>query len=150
MLKIKRLEIVFLLAGLLLFTLCFFMNENTIDINVHDTYFVIAYFHIGILFLLIHCFFALIYFLMRKHRTVLLGILHLLLGTPFFIYIILLSYFFAGGSVRRYYTHSVPENIFDTTLPNSFYFVITLFIIGQLIFLANIFISIFKAIKPLI
>ncbi len=147
MAKIKRLDFLFLLTGLMLFALCFFTGKDTFDINVHDTYFVIAYFHIGVLFLLIYSLFALIYFFSRKYQMYFLGILHLLFGTPVFIYIIFISGFFTGGSVRRYYTNTIPEKLFDSNLPDSLYFTLTLFFIGQTAFLTNIIISIYRVSK---
>ncbi|MES2515294.1 MAG: hypothetical protein V4580_14170 [Bacteroidota bacterium] len=137
---LKRLDVLFLLTGILLFIMCFFMGD-TFDVSLHDTYFVIAYFHIGLMFLLIHGMFALTYFVMRKHQTYFLGILHLLLGTPLFIYIILISLFLSGGSARRYYTTDVANDLFDSAGMDGIYLVTALFVIAQLLFLIHIVVT---------
>ncbi len=146
MTKLKRLDILFLLTGLLLLIPCLIFCDRTLDINVHDTYFVIAYLHIGILFFLVFGLYSLVYFLMRRHQKYVLGLLHLIFATPLFIHIILTTFFFTGGLPRRYSTNSI-DTVFDATFADSIYVIVILFIIGQLLFLTNIILSIIKAIK---
>lgn len=147
MTKLKRLDLLFLLTGLLLLIPCLIFGGRRLDINLHDTYFVIASLHIGVLFFLIYGLFSLIYFLIRRHQNYILGLLHLFLGTPLFIHIILTTFFFMGGAPGRYNANTDIDTAFDTTFVESIYIIITLFTLGQLLFLTNIILATINAIK---
>ncbi|MFY8009813.1 MAG: cytochrome c oxidase subunit I, partial [Flavobacterium sp.] len=58
--------ILFLFASLLLFLIGFLKSDETFDINVHDTYFVIAQNQLYWLFSLLLFFFFMIYFALEK------------------------------------------------------------------------------------
>ena len=147
MIKLKRLELLFLLTGFLLFIPCLIFAGRTLNINLHDTYLVIASLHIGIFFFLIHVFFSLVYFLIRRHHNYILGLLHLICGTPLFIHIILTTLFFMGGSPSRYNANTDIDTVFETTFADSIYIIIILFALGQLLFFTNITLAIIHAIK---
>lgn len=143
---LKRLDILFLVTGLFLLIPCLIFADRAVNINVHDTYFVISYFHIGILLFLIHALFGLGYFVMRKHYKYALGLLHLILGAPPFIYFNLTMFFFMGGAARRYYANNDLDTICETLL-DSIYFISVLFVIAQLLFLTNIILSLVNVLK---
>jgi heme/copper-type cytochrome/quinol oxidase subunit 1 len=147
MTKLKRLDILFLLTGILLLVPCVFLGDRTLDINLHDTYFVIEYLHIGILYFIIYGLFSLVYFLIRRHKNYVLGLLHLIFGTPLFLHFILTDFFFTDNSPRRYYANGDTGTAFDTVFADSIYVLVFLFILGQLLFLTNVIISIINSIK---
>jgi heme/copper-type cytochrome/quinol oxidase subunit 1 len=63
---------------LFLFLIAFFLiggflnAQNTLDINIHDTYFVISYGHFGVLLSFIYSFIAVIYFVLIKLNFILI------------------------------------------------------------------------------
>jgi heme/copper-type cytochrome/quinol oxidase subunit 1 len=137
----------FLLTGFLLLIPCLIFGDRTLYINVHDKYFIIAYLHIGVLCFLIYGLYSLTYFLIRRHQKYVLGLLHLLFVTPLFIHIILTTFFFMGGIPKRYSANANIDMAFDTSFEDSIYLIAILFFLGQLFFLANIILSIIKAVK---
>jgi heme/copper-type cytochrome/quinol oxidase subunit 1 len=137
MTKLKRLDILFLLTGSLFLIMGFLMSNQTLDINVHDTYFVISFLHIGIFFFVIHALFSLIYFIIRRLHKYLLGLLHLILQTPIFFFIFISSFVLTDHASSSYYQNA--DTIYAV--------LIILFFLGQLFFLTNIVLSIVKAIK---
>ncbi|HET6224851.1 MAG TPA: hypothetical protein VFF27_01135 [Bacteroidia bacterium] len=144
---VKRLDILFPLTGLLLCVPFLLLGDQALDIAIHDTYIIIAYAHIGILFFLIHTLYGLIYFLIRKNQNYKLGIWHLLLQTPLFIYFIPQAYrfFSMAGVTRRYYTTDPYPTL--QIFASIAIVAVFLFIIGHIVFLINIISSIVKAIK---
>lgn len=63
---------------LFLFLIAFFLivgflnSQKTLDINIHDTYFVISYWHFGMFFSFVYSFIALIYFVLIKLNFILI------------------------------------------------------------------------------
>jgi cytochrome c oxidase subunit I len=116
-----------------------FFSAATFDIHQHDTYFVIADFHIGILLFLSACVPWLFHFLLRKkgagHRSILIS--HVIATA------ILLLFFFVSfrlqnnGMPRRYYDFSSWElhwqqyNLFTQWLG----FAVLAFVVMQLLFM---------------
>jgi len=145
--NIIRLEVLFLLAGLLLLIPCLFAGNIATDFTIHDTYFVVEHWHIGLLMLSLHTFYALIYFLIRRNQNYLLGLIHLVFGTPLFVYILLSSFFMMGGSERRYYGNNDPSIFIKGSLPEDMSLVMILFLLAQLCFLINVILSVVKRIK---
>ena len=130
--KLKRIDVVFLLNGLLWLVICEIFSTRSLDIIYHDTYFVIVPGHIGFIFLMVYVAYAVAYFTIRKHQKQFLGFLHWILITPFL----------AGQVVSTIYA-------VDGKLPsyaNSAIFAI-MFLFGNLIFLVNIGYSIAGTIK---
>ncbi len=69
---------------MLIFRLIFFSSEDTIDINVHDTYFVIDYLAITLIILIALFIIGLIYFLLYKFKISLLKplvLIHIIVTT---------------------------------------------------------------------
>lgn len=87
------------------------------------------------------------YFLIHRHRNYYLGLFHLLLTTPLFLQIIFNNYLFLNVAPRRYIANGDIDEPFGTVFPNSFYIILILFVLGQILFLTNVVISIIKTIN---
>ncbi|MES2134123.1 MAG: hypothetical protein V4506_17380 [Bacteroidota bacterium] len=147
---VNRIHILFLLTGLCYLLFGYASGDSTLDINVHDTYFVIALQHIGFLFFVIHLFYSIIYFLIRKSLNYISGLIHLLLIMPLCISIMYSAFytsFVLGGTTRRYYTNS-NDSIFESqgSFSNLLFVFSILFLLAQLVFIGNIIIAITKGI----
>ena len=129
-----RTESWFLLFGLLYFTFCILVRQNTFDLNIHDTFLVLDFLTLGTTTLIYHLFFSVIYFFIRKHSLKSLGIIHFL-GTIFFT----VHVFSMTGVPRRYYESSVDEPLLTSSTA-----IISLFVLGQIIFVFNLVFSIIK------
>ena len=145
MTKLKRIEFLFLLTGFLFLTAYLILGRQTLDINSQDTYFVIYYKDLGIFFFIIHLVFSLVYYLIRKYQKVILGLLHLILGTPLFLFPILSTLIFNDFTSKRYQTNGDIDTALVTSFADSIYIFAIFFILGQILFLTNIIYSIIKA-----
>lgn len=145
--KLTRLDILFLLAGLLFLAFCFSFYNRSLDIAIHDTYIILDMKTIGAFLFVVHAIYAFVYFLIRKNRKYLLGLFHLGLGTPLFAYIAFGTLFVMGGSPRRYYPNSDPSIFYESIFPDSFSLISILFLLGQLIFIANILFAVIKSVR---
>jgi heme/copper-type cytochrome/quinol oxidase subunit 1 len=143
--KLSRPYLYFLLTGILLLIACFCVGDRNLDINVHDTYFVIAYTHVGIAFFLIHGFYTGIYFLMRRYANAVLSFLHFIFSLPLFIVLYLSTFFMFGAVPRRYYENGDPEFFNFGFLNDPRGPVISLFLIAQLVFVFNIILVLVRA-----
>lgn len=141
-----RIDILFLVTGLLLLFTCLLKGNKTFDLQFRESYILIYYDHIGILFFSIYTLYALVYFLIRKNLKYVLGILHLLLGTPLFIYTVLTA-LTAPQIPRRYYRFEDHAVGFDTFLNSTLYVIVAMFVLAQLLFIINIIFAIIKSIK---
>ncbi len=137
---IKKTYVIFWSFVLVLLLLSFCQNDKTLDINIHDTYFVFSQQQILILISMLFGLTGLIYWTLERYRfktSVLLNSLHLILTIGIFItngIRSLVSYHFLG---ERYYT--------NTYVPDSSIWLCTFIIfIGQLVFIMNIILSIIK------
>src|SRR5687768_12693977 len=111
------LHFLFLIAGGVL-SLPWFLadSDNTVDINVHDTYFIIQHSHIGTVLIFLHLLYAGIYFVSRNYLNYTLGLIQLIMQSIFFFWILLfmLQIISLSGVPRRYYTNSeLPSFGFD-------------------------------------
>lgn len=116
----------------------FFMTEETIDVNVHDTYYVVASSHLFWLFALLLCFFFTIYFLFDKGKIKLLRTL-----TAIHVFGTLLSVL---GIFFFPYSIFLPELSLHYYSDANFYVAVSglLFLFVQILFIINIFVTIIK------
>ncbi len=145
--KLTRIHALFLITGFIFLITCFLFGDNTLDINVHDTYFVIHYQHVGILVFLIQGVYSLLYFFMRRHLNYMIGLLHLFFQIPLLLILILTAFFYFGGAPRRYFTTSEPEFFNFSFLNDPALLVVFLFLMAQLLFIINIIVSIISVTK---
>lgn len=148
-LKIRPYLLLLLASILFLILSCMGDKNETLNINLHDTYYVITFQHAynflcliffitGLIYLLFDCFkFTLSLILSRVH-----------IYSTLFLLFVLLNYFWKiklQNAPDRYYTFTnYPED-------NSFAILIVLFIIIliQLLFIINIFVSLIKKMRLL-
>jgi len=130
------------LFSILVLTLDLTAENNTIDINVHDTYFVIAKFHIWVLLTLflgmLTCAYFILHKMNRKTNNALTITHYLLTLLPLIIMPICGN--FAPNTTRRYYSTNTSA-LFDKVDLSILHIYIMLLIalgIGQLIFIVNI------------
>jgi heme/copper-type cytochrome/quinol oxidase subunit 1 len=133
------------LFSITVLTIDLIAEKNTIDINVHDTYFIIAKFHIWALLTLFLGMLTCVYFILhkmnRKTNNILTYTHYFLTLLP----IIAIPLFgkFAQTTPRRYYS-ATTSNVFDNGIPSimTIYFILLIALgIGQLIFIVNILTS---------
>jgi hypothetical protein len=138
-------HIISLAIGLVVAFLFLFVNplmqDSSVDINIHDTYFVVDYSTLGIFVLMLHSIFAIVYFLIRNRLYNLLAVLHLLFTIPMYVQLLLLTYKLLSSFSSSHFTH--PNELIDTNLIGNPIFLSTLlFMFAQLFFLANILLSV--------
>jgi heme/copper-type cytochrome/quinol oxidase subunit 1 len=145
--KYTRTGYLFFLTGLLIFIYGLMYSHNTtINIIIHDTYFVIANFHVTTALSIIFTSFAFVYFLFYKisRRLVrVLGILH------YFFSILPLIVAFVCRNISmvqsRYHSN---ENWSEEMNPSKFIIaaviVLLICLLGQILFVVNIIISLIR------
>lgn len=109
-------------------------SNSALDVQFHDTYFVITYFYIGIVMSILLAVFGVVYWWMKKknfHLKKGMSIAHILLTFAFFAFLL----FNIFRPVRNDYLNGAGLVFTNMVL---------LFILGQLLFLVNIGISIFE------
>ena len=128
---------------ILLFSLFFYKSDKALDINIYDTYYIIAYSHIGKLFSFLYLIAGLIYFLVKKIK-----LYRPLIKIHIFISIGSFIAFIIGHTYFSFTTLKVNSNfpLFDDlSSENVFYTIIfVLFIFAQLLFLINLVLSLTK------
>ena len=130
------------LFSIIVLTLDLTADNNTIDINVHDTYFVIAKFHIWLLLTLFLGMLTCVYFILHKmnrktNKT--LTIAHYIL-TLLPLIIMPICGNFAPNTTRRYYSTNTSA-MFDNgglSIIHIYIILLIALVIGQLIFIVNI------------
>jgi heme/copper-type cytochrome/quinol oxidase subunit 1 len=116
---------------LFLFGLSIIGWNNTIDIQLHDTYFVIASIHIGILFSIYLGVIGIIYWLIRKKQLVdWMTVIHVVITISTFALIIITGLIF----------QKIIEGDFETfrTVNQILFVVILIALLSQLIFIINL------------
>nr|WP_321237195.1 cbb3-type cytochrome c oxidase subunit I [uncultured Psychroserpens sp.] len=135
----KRPHIVFLVFALITFILGFNANGG-IDINIHDTYFVMNNYHFATLISILFGIIGLIYWIVKKMNGNLskrLNLIHVALTFGGIFLILILNEFF-----RK----SIMEYHFNENLTIIIYLISAIVIFGQIIFPINIIRGIIK--KP--
>ena len=140
-----------LLTGLVFLLASFFITSqnNSVDIHLHDTYFVIGHTHILWLLAILAFFVWIIYLLTNKTlyskaltwTHVIITILTLLL----FVLTILLGDNFIKPTPRKYYDYSNWNSLDNyTAFTKAISITIFVLLLGQLTFVINFFVGLFK------
>lgn len=143
--KFTKPHIYFWITGLviLLLTLIIYKSDDATVINVHDTYFVIAYSHFGKLLFFIFVVIGLIYFLSKKiklHKFI--TTTHTLISIGCFIFYIIGQLYYNFKPVRKNSNFPLFD---DLSNENTFFsFIFLLFALGQLLLLINLVFSLAK------
>ncbi len=148
--KIKLYHSFFVFAIVLFFISYFPKNNETYDLNIHDTYYVFLvkdfYFFLSIFLLLLGVLYSIFQFF-KVSLNIVLSKIHIL-GAQFFLFMLIngLYIFKIKGLPKRYYTIS-SYNDFDS---NAFFW-ISIFIILflQLLFIINIFVTLINKVKSI-
>lgn len=133
----KRPHIVFLVFAVITFILGFNANGG-IDINIHDTYFVMSNYHFATLISILFGIIGLIYWIVKKVNGNLskrLNLIHVALTFGGIFLILILNEFF-----RK----SIMEYDFNENLTMVIYLISAVVIFGQIIFPINIIRGIIK------
>ncbi|WP_299104425.1 hypothetical protein [uncultured Tenacibaculum sp.] len=147
-------ELFFLTLSIFIFFIGLFGGDKTLDINVHDTYFVFTLYHFSILISTIFFIVSLVYYLLKKFKRKplrFLSIIHVLLTLVSLGAIYYSIYFHTNNNLpRNYYknTHPLLDGLtfVDISTTISFLvFPITIF----LIFPLNIIIGSFRKEKAI-
>ena len=135
-----------LIASILFVALIFIPNsETTLDINVHDTYYVIKHSHLyGLLAVIMFTLFALYWSFDKGELRVIKSFSYIhIYGTLIGV----LGLFFPYGLIFKWTHPTQPEfPLFDDYEQTNLYISLSalLFLIAQLLFIINIFVSIIK------
>lgn len=126
------------------------VNNSTLDLQVQDTYYVVAQFELLILFSLVLGCFALVYYLTSKifkrklNKT--LSQIHFwmtTLGLLFFI--VPMSNLSVAGMPRRYYSFDSTDEINNYLVSNRIMTIVAILVVlGQCVFLINLVFSLFR------
>src|ERR1044072_160227 len=144
--KFSGIHLVFGLTGLLIFIVREICRLSPVNINIHDTYFVVPSYHISLVVFFIFQFFAFAYYGFGKLNRPLekrLGYFHYGLTTVTIVSFFILPHLITNLPWRITPEYSVLMNSMRTInllITTS----VLLFIAAQLLFLINIAITIFK------
>ncbi len=133
----ERPHIIFLVFAVITFILGFNANGG-IDINIHDTYYVISNYHFATLISILFGIIGLIYWIVKKMNGNLsnrLNLIHVALTFGGIFIILILNEFF-----RK----SIMEYNFNENLTMVIYLISSIVVFGQIIFPINIISGIFK------
>lgn len=107
--------------------------NGVMDVQMHDTYFVISLFHVGVIFSLFLGLAGFIYWLFRKRRLVnWMTVTHIAITISAFV-LVLLSGLISNGSLE------VSRSVNQFLLP-----IIILVVLSQLIFIVNLIIALIR------
>lgn len=128
---------------ILVFTIVFYKPDEALDINVHDTYFVIAYSHFGKLFSFLFAFIGFVYFLSKKIKLYkFITNAHILISIGCFVAFIVGQLYFNFRILKANSNFPLFDDLSSET--TFFSILILLFVFAQLIFLINLFLSLTK------
>lgn len=142
--KIK-LPIIWLLVALIIFIFSFFQGESTLDIHMHDTYFVVAYTHICWLFSFLCFLFAGLYIAFNNILWSKWFSWFHLIGTIIFSFVFIYNKNFNSnlGIPPRYFDYSSLEAFYQFIDLNPLTgFLLLVFLFAQSIFIINLLIGI--------
>jgi heme/copper-type cytochrome/quinol oxidase subunit 1 len=143
--KYTRIDRLFAITGLLILLLGAGYTSSSFDLVIHDTYFVISYFHIGIVVSSLFMLLSLVYFLLIRAGKLPVKILS---GIHYFFTLLpgLGLLIFRIGRVDRYVAGSnMSEEMENWGRVNTIFSVcVLLCLLGQVIFLVNIFIALLR------
>lgn len=129
---------IFLLGGIVLLVLSFFMNERTLDVHLYDTYYVINLTYVCWTSALLQFAFAFLYkFLRNKFASKAIAWIHAAV-TIIFLYLVSLSPYFTHSHPKDYLTwktfktYQIQDNI-ATVLVIAFIFAQGLFVFNLVI-----------------
>lgn len=125
--------------------------HNVIDVNIHDTYYIINYFHLTIIISLVLGIIGLIYFLSNLFRLNLLKRLTKIHILTFFISLILIFLFNKLYKTNTSYDiiSILNDQKFNDKITLTIIILFCLFILSQILFLINIIINIIKKWKKI-
>lgn len=137
--RIFRPHNLLLMIALVLILISFFVTSTTVDIHVHDTYYVVVYQQIFWLITLLLLFYALLYKVAsrRLFSTTLTG-LHLIITIatlPVFLFFPLLTYRTPGRFIDLSHWSSFNRDDYSNGLIRG---LLVLFVLAQLIFIINL------------
>ena len=148
MIKPHFISILYGLTALICGSLALFIHSNSLDIAIHDTYFVIAESHLWLgLTLLFILFFgiSLTFELLRKSMNRILSAFHYLLTIGSLVSICLIL---QKSEPKRYYDYSVYDDFNQTATDyewtTSMVLILSIFFAAQFIFILNLLLSLFK------
>ncbi|MCL6295430.1 cbb3-type cytochrome c oxidase subunit I [Jejuia spongiicola] len=135
-------HLVFLLSIPMIMLIGFINGEAALDINVHDTYYIIAYIHLAILISILFGIIGLGYWIMletNRKLSKLLNLIHITLTIGGFIAIWITSLILTESA----------EYEFDDIGKRNLIIALILFlmILGQFLYIINLIIGLFKRIK---
>lgn len=142
----QRAHYYFFTTSVLLVIISFYyinLKSAILDINIHDTYFVVHISHFLQLLAITYSFLGLIYLVFQKVKVKLIKSLTLLHTT---ISMLILPIYFVGSSLIEFFIPSSDFPLFDNPMNNQL-FITLVILIGltiQLFFGLNIIISLFK------
>ena len=133
----------FAFTGALLFLIEYFAYSTALDLNFHDTYFVVARLHVGLLLLVQFSFLGLCYFVFKRINRPLnrsLGLIHYFV-TAFTVLFFALGPLFLVNVPRRAYE---PSDAYLQFINIAVTIIAILFLVAQALFVLNIALSIFR------
>lgn len=139
---VNKPHLIFLLAIPIIMLIGIFSGDTTLDINVHDTYYVIAYFYLTILISILFGIIGIGYWLMLTANRKLskwLNLTHIVLTIGGIVTIILIPYLLNSRTESEYplFDGLATQNLIISIVAILIFF-------GQLIYISNLIIGIFN------
>ncbi|SHG48530.1 cbb3-type cytochrome c oxidase subunit I [Flagellimonas flava] len=140
---IEKPHLIFLLSIPIIMLIGILSGDSVLDINVHDTYFVIAYLHLAILISILFGIIGIGYWIMQKANRKLskwLNLIHVVLTVGGLIAIFGIPYLLFDSTAESAFP------VFDQIARQNLILILTIFLIlfGQLMYLINLIVGIFR------
>ncbi|MCD0466571.1 cbb3-type cytochrome c oxidase subunit I [Flavobacterium sp. ENC] len=124
-----------------------FLNaQKTLDINIHDTYFVISYWHFGVLLSFIYSFIALIYFVLIKLNFILIKwitVTHVIVSIGG-VFLILLFFQLTRQTAPGDFESLLDDIDFKTNMTWGIWLTFLSILVMQALFIINVIQALFK------